>query len=65
MKNANFTLPLCEAKVACDGNELRHNRTICGPCEKAIAKRTKKPAPLRGANTAVPQYDRRGLPPRD
>lgn len=65
MPNANLRIPLCPAKVACDGNELRAGRTMCGLCQKALEKKARKPPPLRGANTAVAQYEKRGLPYKD
>ena len=46
----------CTSQVACDGNLLpaRHpERTICGTCEKKLARKAKPAGKLRGENTDV------------
>lgn len=65
MKNPSLHAPMCESKVACDGADLRHGRTICYSCQKALEKKARQSTRLRGENTAISQYERRGLPPRD
>lgn len=39
----------CPARVACDGNPIAPNRTMCGACERTLAKREAlKNKPLKG-----------------
>jgi hypothetical protein len=45
---------ICQAQVACEGNYIRLQRqaagkTICGACEKAVAKKARGNPPLRGS----------------
>ena len=54
--------PLCTLMLGCDGNTLTANRKekgYCGKCEEALAKRNKPAPPLRGANTALSEADRK------
>lgn len=39
---SSLQLPLCEVKVACDGNRLMGTRKVCGKCEEALAKKAKR-----------------------
>jgi hypothetical protein len=48
--------------LACDGNVLTGNRIAkgyCGKCEEMQTKRNKPAPPLRGANTALSESDRK------
>ena len=42
------SIRLCPSQVACDGSNLFRDRTICGPCERALARRAKRDEALRG-----------------
>lgn len=58
MPNPDLRIPLCPSRVACDGNRLIKGRSMCSPCEKAIAKRTKPSKPLRGEHVIVTRVAR-------
>lgn len=42
--HVRLQIPICEVKVACDGNTLFKGRKICGRCEETLAKRAKQKA---------------------
>ena len=58
--------PICLRMVACDGANLvgknRLEKGMCLKCEEAIAKKTKKPKPLKGENSALSEKLRDKLP---
>jgi len=42
----------CPVMIRCDGEALRKNRAICGPCERAMKQKAKKHT-LRGERYAA------------
>lgn len=61
----NLKTPICNAMVACDGDNLNiasRERGYCGKCADAMKKRADKtPKPLRGENTALYEAQRRTI----
>lgn len=51
----NMHLPVCLAQIACDGTTVKQAGTDCAKCREKMAKRSKAPPPLRGANTKPPK----------
>ena len=62
----NMKTPICTRMIACDGANLignkRLERGMCLKCEDALDKKTKKPKPLKGENSALNEKMRNTLP---
>jgi hypothetical protein len=59
----NMHTPICSKQIACDGGNLSgpgsKKRGYCVKCKEAMERKTKKPPPLRGENTALNIEQRR------
>ena len=62
---SDMRVPICTAQVACDGvnlNAVSRERGYCGKCRDAMdKKKNKEQPPLRGANTALREVQRRTI----
>lgn len=61
---SHMTLPMCPAKIACDGATLHKNRTMCAKCEERLARRAKEKAPPKLKGEVPTQPSNRGRKPR-
>lgn len=52
---------ICETQAACEGSILRPHRTMCAPCERTLARRSRGQKALRGENYLNYREERKKL----